>query len=236
MDGLEDFKDLQGNDINQFVRSYRDMLKRNYDDEVSAIEQRNRNDRASIMAQANKRGMMYSNFPERSKMQYSTDTYLPNLRKAYTTYQTGLGKLRSNALGSYNAIKGLQDQINDLNEKYRNNDDDDDDGILGDYGYNSNGEAWFKNKEGKNIRFSTFARDNGYDATTKGYMDAAKKYMKADQYNRLLNIVNAQKNTGHANLGHNANSYGGSYQDYTYDYLNDSDRGLINSLGLTFIK
>lgn len=236
MDGLEDFKDLQGNDINQFVRSYRDMLKRNYDDEVSAIEQRNRNDRASIMAQANKRGMMYSNFPERSKMQYSTDTYLPNLRKAYTTYQTGLDKLRSNALGSYNAIKGLQDQINDLNEKYRNNDDDDDDGILGDYGYNSNGEAWFKNKEGKNIRFSTFARDNGYDATTKGYMDAAKKYMKADQYNRLLNIVNAQKNTGHANLGHNANSYGGSYQDYTYDYLNDSDRGLINSLGLTFIK
>lgn len=239
MDGLEDFKDLQGNDINKFVREYRDTMKQNYDAQVDLVNQQNRNDRAAIMAEANKRGMMYSNFPERAKMQYQANTYLPNLRSAYTSYQTGLDKLRSNALGSYNAIKALQDQIKDLNEKYQNtgdDDDDDEDKIIGDYGYGSNGEAWFKDKNGKNIRFSTFARDNGYDATTQGYMDAAKKYMKADQYKRLLNIVNAQKNTGHSNLGHNANSYGGSYQDYTYDYLNDSDRGLINSLGLTFVK
>lgn len=236
MDGLEDFKDLQGNDINQFVREYRDAMKQNYDAQVDSINQQNRNDRQGIMAEANKHGMMYSNFPERAKMQYQANTYLPNLRNAYMSYQTGLDKLRSNALGSYNAIKTLQDQIKDLNEKYQDNDDDDEASkIIGDYGYGDNGEVWFKDKNGKNIRFSTFARDNGYEATTKGYMDAARKFMKADQYNRLLKIVNAQKSTKHANLGHNANSYGGSYQDYAYDYLSDSDRGLINSLGLTFI-
>lgn len=236
MDGLEDFKDLQGNNVNQFVREYRDALKQNYDAQVDLVNQQNRNDRASIMAEANKRGMMYSNFPERAKMQYQVNTYLPSLRSAYTTYQTGLDKLRSNALGSYNAIKTLQDQINDLNAKYRQTDDDEDDpdNIKGDWAI-KNGATWFKNDEGDNIRFSTFARNNGYDATTEGYLKAAKKFLTKDEYSRLKRIVNAQKNTQHANLGHNANSYGGTYQDYAYDYLNDSDRGLVNSLGLTFI-
>lgn len=241
MDGLEDFKDLQGNDINKFVREYRDALKQDYDSQVDLINQQNRNDRAGIMAEANKRGMMYSNFPERAKMQYQANTYLPNLRSAYTSYQTGLDKLRSNALGSYNTIKTLQDQIKDLNEKYQQSKDDDDvDNTKGDWAVKS-GTTWFKNDKGDNIRFSTFARNNGYDATTEGYLKAAEKYLTKEEYKKLKRIVNAQQGTSHANLGHNANSYGGSYQDYEYKdnngnpYLSDSDRGLINSLGLTFI-
>ena len=114
MDGL-DIKDLQGNNINDFVKNYRDSLDRSYAANVAQLEQQRRNDEASIMAQANARGMMYSNFPERAKMQYSANTYLPNLSKAFTTYQTGLDKLRSNAVATYNNIKSIEDAISDLN-------------------------------------------------------------------------------------------------------------------------
>lgn len=114
MDGLEDFRDLQGSNVNDFIKSYRDALKQDYDTEMSRLQQQRRNDYGSIMSQANKRGMMYSNFPERSKMQYEADTYLPNVQKAYTTYQTGLDKLRSDALGSYNAIKPSKTKLQTL--------------------------------------------------------------------------------------------------------------------------
>lgn len=231
MDGLEDFRDLQGSNVNDFVKSYRDALKQDYDTELSRLQQQRRNDYGSIMSQANKRGMMYSNFPERSKMQYEANTYLPNVQKAYTTYQTGLDKLRSDALGSYNAIKTLQDQIAHFNSLNTTSG-----GVKGDYGEDDSGGAWFKNDAGKNIRFSTFARDNGYDATTESYLKAAKKYLSENDFNRLLNIVKLQQNTSHPNLLHNANSYGGNFQDYEYGYLNDSDRGFINNLGLTFGK
>lgn len=100
MEGLEDFRDLKGNNVNDFINEYRDAMKQSYDFNVSAINQQKRNDFASIMSQANKRGMMYSNFPERQKIQYEADTYLPNLKTAYTSYQTGLDKLRSSALSA----------------------------------------------------------------------------------------------------------------------------------------
>ena len=237
MDGLEDFRDLQGNNANDFIKAYRDSLKGTYDSELQRLQQQRRNDYASIMSQANRRGMMYSNFPERAKMQYEANTYLPNVENAFKTYQTGLDKLRSDALGSYNAIKTLQDQIAHYNSL--NNDDD---GVNGEYGEDGSGGVWFKNANGKAVRFSTFARDNGYDATTESYLKAAKKYMSEENFNRLLNIVKLQQNTSHPNLLHNANSYGGTYQDYDYmkadgkPYLNASDRSFINNLGLTFGK
>ena len=115
MDGF-DIKDLQGNNLNDFVKNYRDALKNAYTANVSQIEQQKRNDEASIMAQANAKGMMYSNFPERSKMQYQSQTYLPKLQSAFTTYQTGLDKLRSNAVNTYNNIKSIEEAIRDLNK------------------------------------------------------------------------------------------------------------------------
>lgn len=237
MDGLENFTDLQGNNVNDFVKSYRDALKQDYDSNVAKLQQQRRNDYASIMSQANKRGMMYSNFPERSKLQYEADTYLPNLQSAYTTYQTGLDKLRSNALETYNNIKTLNDDITAINNYSNSNNS-----IVGDYGEDADGGVWFKDADGNKIRFSTFARNNGYDATTESYLQAAKDYMPTDVYNRLLTIVNAQQSTSHPSLLHNANSYGGTWKDYDYrksdgtSYLSDEDRAFINNLGLTFGK
>ena len=113
MDGF-DINDNQGNNLNVFLKSYRDSLDRNYAASNMLLDRKRNNDMASIMAAANKRGMLYSNFPERSKIQYESDTYLPAKSSYFQTYQTGLDKLRSNAVNYYNQIKNLEDAIADL--------------------------------------------------------------------------------------------------------------------------
>ncbi len=115
MDGLN-VNDPLGNNLNDFIARYRDSIKRAYDTDVSLINQQKANNFASIMSAANKRGMMYSNFPERSKMQYEVETHVPALAQTYSQYQTGLDKLRANAISTYNNIKDLEDAIADLNE------------------------------------------------------------------------------------------------------------------------
>lgn len=113
MDGF-DINDNQGNNLNDFLKSYRDTLDRNYVANNMLLDQKRRNDQASIMSGANKRGMMYSNFPERTKIQYESDSYLPARSQNFQTYQTGLDKLRSNAVNYYNQIKSLEEAISDL--------------------------------------------------------------------------------------------------------------------------
>lgn len=104
-------------DIDTFVRNYRDSLKTQYDTTVANVEQQKANDEASIMAAANAKGMMYSNFPQRDKIKYQTSTYLPNLTKAYNTYQTGLSDLRSKAADLSNNVTTIEQAISDL-DKY----------------------------------------------------------------------------------------------------------------------
>lgn len=101
--------------IKDFYQNYRDSLDRQYQSAVQNLDQQRKNNFASIMSGANKVGMMYSNFPERSKIQYDTSTYTPNTTKLYNTYQTGLDKLRSNVLNYQNSIKDIQDAIATLN-------------------------------------------------------------------------------------------------------------------------
>lgn len=101
--------------IKNFYQNYRDSLDRQYQSAVQNLDQQRKNNFASIMSGANKVGMMYSNFPERSKIQYDTSTYTPNTTKLYNTYQTGLDKLRSNVLNYQNSIKDIQDAIATLN-------------------------------------------------------------------------------------------------------------------------
>ena len=110
-----DLKDYQGNDINQFIKNYRDTLQAQYDAGVNTLQNQRRNDFASIMSGANKAGMMYSNFPQRSKIQYDTQTFYPSMVKGYQSYQTALDKLRANALNLYNQNKAIQEAIDDLN-------------------------------------------------------------------------------------------------------------------------
>lgn len=113
---MEDFDLIgpNGTDINnEFLKAYRDSLRNQYDANVSSYRQQKRNADAQIMSAANKAGMMYSNFPQRSKIQTEAD-YLTGLSKLRGTYQTGLDKLRNNAVDAYNQIKAYEEAISDL--------------------------------------------------------------------------------------------------------------------------
>lgn len=102
--------------ITPFVNAYRETLQPVYESQVKALEQQRKNDYAKIMANANVRGTMYSNFPMRDKIQYDTATYLPAVVKARQSYQTGLDKLRENTANLINQTKSLNEAIADLNE------------------------------------------------------------------------------------------------------------------------
>lgn len=115
---MDDFelKDKMGTDINPFIKTYRDSLKRQYDAGLANLQNTKRQQEAKIMGSANAAGMMYSNFPQRSKMQYEAQSFTPAVANLHNTYQTGLDKLRSNAVNVYNQIKSYQEVIKDLNE------------------------------------------------------------------------------------------------------------------------
>lgn len=101
--------------INDFYKNYRESLSRQYEVAKQNLEQQRKNAQSSIMSGANKAGMMYSNFPERAKIQYDVQTYIPAYTKLQNTYQTGLSELRNNILKYQNSIREIQDSINHLN-------------------------------------------------------------------------------------------------------------------------
>ena len=106
---------LPENKIKDFYQNYREMLSRQYETAKQNLDRQRENDFASIMSGANKAGMLYSNFPERSKIQYDAGTYMPNLVKINNTYLTGLSDLRNNVLKYSNSIAEIQDAIANLN-------------------------------------------------------------------------------------------------------------------------
>lgn len=101
--------------IKNFYQNYRDSLDRQYQSSLQNLEQQRKNAQTSIMSSANKAGMMYSNFPARSKIQYDQNTYQPALVKLNTSYRTGLDQLRNNILKYQNSIAEIQDSIAHLN-------------------------------------------------------------------------------------------------------------------------
>lgn len=98
-----------------FYQNYRDSLDRQYQSALQALEQQRKNAQTSIMSGANKVGMMYSNFPARSKIQYNQNTYQPAVIKLNSSYRTGLDTLRNNILKYQNSIAEIQDSIAHLN-------------------------------------------------------------------------------------------------------------------------
>lgn len=111
-----DIKDLQGNQINDFVSNYRKALDAQNAASAATLNQQRKNDFANIMSGANKAGMLYSNFPQRNKVQYDTQTFYPAAIKSQQTYQTALQKLRENTIDLYNQNKTIAEAIADLNE------------------------------------------------------------------------------------------------------------------------
>ncbi len=101
--------------IKNFYQNYRDSLDRQYQSAMQSLEQQRNNAQASIMSGANKAGMLFSNFPARSKIQYDMNTYQPALVKLNTSYRTGLDTLRDNILKYQNSIKEIQESIAHLN-------------------------------------------------------------------------------------------------------------------------
>ena len=102
--------------VDPFITQYRDSLERQRDLGNQNLDNTRRNDFAQIMGNANTAGMMYSNFPERTKIQYDTTNYMPNQTKIQNTYQTGLDKLRTNVVSLSNQLKNINDAISDLNK------------------------------------------------------------------------------------------------------------------------
>ena len=101
--------------IKDFYQNYRDSLDRQYQSAMQSLEQQRKNAQTAIMSSANKAGMLYSNFPARSKIQYDQSTYQPSMIKLNTSYRTGLDTLRNNILKYQNSIAEIQDSIAHLN-------------------------------------------------------------------------------------------------------------------------
>lgn len=101
--------------IKDFFQNYRDSLDRQYQSAAQSLDQQRKNAQTTIMSGANKAGMLYSNFPARSKIQYDQNTYQPAVIKLNTTYRTGLDTLRNNILKYQNSIAEIQDSIAHLN-------------------------------------------------------------------------------------------------------------------------
>lgn len=102
-------------ETNDFIKTYRDSLKKQYDTSVDQLNQERINAQTSIMSNANRAGMLYSNFPARDKIKYDTQTYEPALISARQSYQTGLDKLRENTMNYANQISELEKKIAELN-------------------------------------------------------------------------------------------------------------------------
>lgn len=101
--------------VKDFYQNYRDSLDRQYQSNLQNLEQQRKNSQATMMSSANKAGMMYSNFPERAKIQYDTQTYEPAVTKLNTSYRTGLDSLRENVLNFQNSIADYKKAIAELN-------------------------------------------------------------------------------------------------------------------------
>lgn len=112
---MDNWYDLQNNSISDFIKAYRDSLKAQRDSANKQLQQQRRNAFSTIMGGANRRGMMYSNLPQRDKIRYDTETYMPAYNKIQTSYQTGLDSLRNNAVTLWDKIKSYEDSIEDYN-------------------------------------------------------------------------------------------------------------------------
>lgn len=239
-------EDLQGNDVNQFFLSYRDALKNNYDSAVSALKQNKRNDDASIMSSANRQGLMYSNFPQRAKIQ-TESTYLNNLANARNSYQTGLDKLRSNAVNTYNTIKSYQEAISDLNDATAKLSSGGTSGTGGTSGgdgtsgdnvktiagtpyavvQDSTGTHFYNVNTGDPVTYSTVANAAGVSASNADYINGLKEMNLNKEADAVQRILNAQG--GRQEYYYNT---GPNKSNEIYNYLSPEDNAILKGLGL----
>ena len=213
---------------------YSDYLSRQYATNLQALDNNRRNQFQNIMGTANTAGMMYSNFPKRSKIQYDASVYEPAKDQMFSTYQTGLDKLRSNTVNMLNTLADYKDEIASLNKQYQNSNMPAGSIKLnssGDYVYNSLIDgSQFRNTKGDKIKMGTALKRAGVTGN-QDILRAAEKVLQPEEFQRLKTIVDAQQSTKHPNLIYNV---GDSYYEPDLSYLSDPDQALMKALGFDF--
>lgn len=223
-----------------FINEYRDYLSRQRDLSLQGAENARRNAFQNIMGNANAAGMMYSNFPERTKIQYDTSTYMPARIKAQDTYQTGLDALRGNTVKMLNSLADYDDEIASLNKRYAKTASD---GLpAGAYSLNESGDYLkrrltddgtnFFNSKGEPVRLGTTLRHSGI-TNTDGILEAAIYVLDENAGNWLKSIYNKARTNGYGNITINA---GDDFSPNNLNFLNDSERAFMDSLGLNFAQ
>lgn len=224
-------------EVNSFIANYRNELDRQRDLGMQNLENNRRNQFQNLMGAANTAGMMYSNFPERAKMQYDTNTYLPSQIKLQQSYQTGLDKLRSNTTNYINQLASINEAISDLNETNNGNGLPNSAVVMNEAGDwfapDLSGGSQFRNADQSPIRFGTAAQRAGL-TTNQQILDAAKMYLNDTEYNQLYNIVTRNKGTRLPNLAYNV---GKNYVPMDYgSRLSAEDTAFLNRLGLKLVE
>lgn len=100
---------------NEFIQNLRNSLQQSYETGLANLENTRKLGQTSIMSNANKAGMLYSNFPQREKIKYDTYTYAPALTNLRNSYQTGLDSLRNAGVNAANQVAYYQQMIDHYN-------------------------------------------------------------------------------------------------------------------------
>lgn len=100
---------------NEFINNLRTALTESYDAGLANLENQRQLDQSAIMNKANKAGVMFSNIPQRMKIQYDTNTYMPAQVKLRNSYQSGLDTLRQNGINAANQVAYYQQMIDHYN-------------------------------------------------------------------------------------------------------------------------
>lgn len=224
-------------ELNSFIANYRNELDRQRDLGMQNLDNNRRNQFQNLMGSANTAGMMYSNFPERAKVQYDTSTYLPSKIKLQQSYQTGLDKLRSNTTNYINQLASINEAISDLNETNTKTSLPKSAVALneaGDYYYKDlGGGSQFRNAKNSPVRFGTVAQRAGL-TTNQQILDAAAQALNEQEYNQLYNIFARNQRTKLPNLAYNV---GNSHVDMNYGTrLSPEDTAFLNRLGLKLVE
>lgn len=229
------------NSISNFANKYRDYLEGQRNMAIQNLDNTRNNAFQNIMANSNTAGMMYSNFPERSKYQYNTATYLPARTKIEDTYNTGLDALKSNVVKMANSLAEYNDEIASLNKRSQNNNSNSD-LPAGAYSLNDSGDYLkrrvtddgtnFFNSKGEPVRFGTTLRHSGI-TDTEGILDAALYVLDENAGNWLKDIYNTARANGYGNIVINA---GDDFEPIGLDFLSDAEKAFMDSLGLSFAQ
>lgn len=102
-------------DTQIYFQNLADAYRNQYATQRNLLDEQRRQQQTGIMSQANTAGMLYSNFPQRTQIQYDTNTYMPALAKLNTQYLTGLNDLRNKGTQLANSVLSTQEAINDIN-------------------------------------------------------------------------------------------------------------------------